>query len=445
MRRSTGGTGAEIEWEPTRRRFIRAAGIGAVGLAGGAWTGAGSAPDERASTSPPRTGPLPPPIVFPKIQADSETESTKAPSTFAPNERVGFAIVGLGRLSLQEILPAMLESTRCKVTALVTGDAAKGARVAAQYGVDPKKVYAYAEFDRLRDDAAVDVVYVVLPNSMHEEYVTRAAKAGKHVLTEKPMATSVAEAERMVAACKAANRLPMVAYRIQYEPHHRLVRQLMRDGKLGAVKLIEMANDQAQGGDLAHWRLKRALAGGGSLPDVGIYCFNTARFLTGEEPVEITATQYSTKGDPRFREVEETVAWTMRFPSGILASCTTSYRTQSAKRYRVCGADAWAEMDPAFSYAELRLALSRKSAVAEGGEGREQISLPEKNQFALEMDHMADCVANGRRPFTPGEEGVQDHVVQAAIYEAAHTGRVVKLPAVATRDATRGPEPATEG
>ena len=433
---------SEREWsESGRRRFLRAAGIGAVGLAGGAWSELRAQGAASMSDGPPRSGPLPPPIIFPKIQADTETEETKAPSAFAPDERVGFAVVGLGRLALQQILPAMHESKRCKVTALVTGDAAKGARVAAQYGVDPKKVYSYADFDRIRDDTAVDVVYVVLPNSMHEEYVTRAAKAGKHVLTEKPMATSVAEAERMVAACRAANRLLMVAYRIQYEPHHRLVRQMMRDGKLGAVKLIEMANDQAQGGDLNQWRLKRAMSGGGSLPDVGIYCFNTARFLTGEEPIEITATQYTTPNDPRFREVEETVAWTMRFPSGVLASCTTSYGTHSAKRYRVCGAEAWAEMDPAFPYKGLRLSISRKSGLAEGAEGKEQLSLGEKNQFALEMDHMADCVTNGKRPFTPGEEGVQDHVVQAAIYEAARTGRAVKLAPAARRDATRGPEP----
>ena len=198
-----------------------------------------------------------------------------------------------GHLTLNQILPAIVKSERCRITALITGDRAKGQEVARQYGVPESGVYTYAEYDRIRDNADVQAVYVVLPNALHEEYVTRAAKAGKHVLCEKPMATSSAEARRMVEACKAANRKLMIAYRIQYEPHNRLVRNWTREGKYGRVKVIESYNGQNQ----AHndqWRHQIKLAGGGSLPDIGLYNLNTTRYILGEEPVEIMAATFST-------------------------------------------------------------------------------------------------------------------------------------------------------
>ena len=165
----------------------------------------------------------------------------------------------------------------------------------------------------------------------------------------------------MVDACKKADRKLMIAYRIQYEPYNRAMQQMVRGGDLGTVKVIEMANGQNQGGDLNQWRLKKALAGGGSLPDVGIYCFNTARFLTGEEPTDISANMVTTPNDPRFREVEETVNWLMRFPSGIKAVCSTSYGWHENRYYRVLGSEKWAQISPAFSYTGLKMEVGHKS------------------------------------------------------------------------------------
>ena len=321
------------------------------------------------------------------------------------------------------------------------GDRNKAKQVAQQYGIAPKNLYNYQNYDSLKDNPDVDIIYIVLPNSMHAEYTVRGAQAGKHILCEKPMANSVKECQQMIDACSAANRRLMIAYRIQYEPHNRLMMQMARGRELGAIKLIEMVNGQNQGGDLNQWRLKKVLAGGGSLPDVGIYCLNTARFLTGEEPIEISASQYSAPGDPRFKEVEETVTWTMRFPSGIQVNAASSYGFHETRRYRVLGSDAWAEMSPAFPYKGLRLTVGRVHAAPPLFEAKEERMLDEKNHFALEMDHIAECVQENKKPFTPGEEGLQDMRLIAAIYEAAQTGRRIALPPQTGMDLYRGPQP----
>ena len=260
-------------------------------------------------------------------------------------------------------------------------------------------------------------------------------------MCEKPMATTTAECEQMINAYKQANRRLMIAYRCQYDPYHRALIDMIRSRDLGAVKVIQADNGQHQGGDLNQWRLKRSLAGGGALTDVGIYCLNATRYLTGEEPIEISAQLLSTPNDPRFKEVEESVTFQMRFPSGVLALCSTSYGYHEARRLRVFGAEAWGQLDPAFAYSGLQMMVSRKSPSNTMAETMTQVKLGQKNQFALEIDHMADCVIHNKQPHTPGEEGLQDQKLIATIYQAAETGKTIALPPVSGLNVTRGPAP----
>ena len=425
----------------SRRQIITTAGLGAISA-----TAIGSMGEEVVAQQPteqatPRGGPLPPQIEFPPISEKTEVDTGGPPTALPPERRLGFAIVGLGRLTLEEIMPAFAECKLAKPTALVSGDAAKANLVAQQYGIKPQNVYNYQNYDNLRNNPDVDVIYIVLPNSMHREYTVRGAKAGKHILCEKPMATTVEDAQQMIDACKQANRKLMIAYRCQYEPHHRAMIGMIRSKELGTVKVIQADNGQNQGGDLNQWRLKRALAGGGSLPDVGVYCLNATRYLTGEEPIAISAQIFSTPGDPRFKEVEESVTFQLRFPSGILGICSTSYGFHEARRFRVFGSDAWAQLDPGFSYNGLRMMISRKSPTNSMAENISEVRIGEKNQFALEIDHMADCVIQNKQPHTPGEEGLQDQKLIALIYEAAQTGKTITLPRVSGLDTTRGPAP----
>ena len=453
-RGAPGGPTSDEPGAPSRRAFLTNVGAAAIPLLGAPLVGGplaafAQSPVDRGQTTPGAppgaAGAQPPTVRFPPTQRPTERTEGQPPNPLPPDQRVGYCVIGLGRIALERMIPGMGESKRSRLAAVMTGDPAKGRAVAAQYGLDPRRVYGYGEWERLRADQQVEAVYVATPNAMHADQVVRAAGAGKHVLCEKPMATNLADAERMVRACAAAGRKLMVAYRVQYEPYNRQVMRMVREsgpgrGPLGKVTLVEMANTQAQGTP-DQWRHRRALAGGGSLPDVGIYCYNTARFLLGEEPVEVRAQLYSTPGDPRFAEVEETVLWQMRFPSGALANCATSYGAHQSRRYRVSGEDGWAELDPAFAYAGLRMRTARAERDAELVAERQ---VEQKSQFTREVDHFSQCVREDRRPYTPGEEAVQDQRVQDAIYRAAREGRPVELPAVAQRDAFRGPPPQEE-
>ncbi len=355
-------------------------------------------------------------------------------------KRLGVAVVGLGHLSLTQVLPGFAQAKHVRVTALVSGDRDKAKVIAGQYSLPERSLYSYKNFDSIRNNPDVDIVYVVLPNAMHLEYTVRAAQAGKHVLCEKPMATSSADAQRMVDACKQAGRKLMIAYRCQYLPEYRALIRMARDKVYGEVRLIEASNGQNNADD-GQWRSNKRMAGGGSLPDVGLYCLNAARFITGEEPIEITARITQPKDDPRFREVEDLCAFTLRFPSGLIASCSSGYSYHENRFLRLMATEAAVGLDPAFSYDNLTMQISRRQGRSSGIEQRRWAP---NNQFALEMDAYAEAIRADRVPLTPGEEGLQDMRVIEAIYQAASSGGVVGMTPSARLDATRGPAPAEE-
>jgi predicted dehydrogenase len=350
-----------------------------------------------------------------------------------PEERVGYAIVGVGKLTAEELLPAFRASKRSRLRAIVTDDREKGLEYADAYGLSEDDVFDYDGFDRLATRDDVKGIYIVLPNNLHRDYTERAARMGKHVLCEKPLATTVEDAEAMVRACKAAGVRLMTAYRCQYTPQHWAARDAVQQGLLGNVGLVESIHAQLED-DPSVWRLQREMAGGGPLPDIGLYCLNTVRFVLGEEPEEVFAYQFQPKDDPRFAEVEERLAWTMRFPSGLLANCTCSYNAVKAAQLRVYGDKGWLSMDPAFTYEGLELEFVREDA-------REQRIMKEENQFALELDHFSQCIADNAQPFTPGEEGLQDQRIMAAIYRSAESSQPVKLERLEGRDHFRGTRP----
>jgi predicted dehydrogenase len=336
-----------------------------------------------------------------------------------PGRKLGWAIVGLGNLSIHQILPAFTKCEKSKVVAFVSGHPDKANKLALRYGVNPKNIYSYQNYDSIRDNPEVDIIYVVLPNGMHAEYAVRGVQAGKHVLTEKPMANTPADCQAMIDAARKADRKLMVAYRCRYEPYNQEAIRMARSQEFGPTQVI-VANHGWNVVDPNQWRLKKDLAGGGSLMDIGIYALQSARYLSGEEPVEINAFMFNSPGDPRFKEVEETINFQLRFPSGILANCTSSYGYASQSQYRVIGTTGWFEMDPATVYNGLRMRVHHGNVV-------EERELPVKDHFALEMDHMSECVMQNNEPLTPGEEGLRDLKIMTAIYEAARTHQTVKL------------------
>jgi predicted dehydrogenase len=301
----------------------------------------------------------------------------------------------------------------------VSGHPDKAAKLALRYGVNQKNIYNYQNYDSLKDNPEVDIIYIVLPNGMHCEYTVRGLQAGKHVLTEKPMANSPNECQQMIDAGHKFNRKLMVAYRCRYEPYNQEAIRMARSNELGKTKVI-LADAGFNMSDPNQWRLKKDLAGGGSLMDIGIYALQAARYLTGEEPAEVNAMMYSTPGDPRFKEVEEAINFQLRFPSGILANCTSSYGYAWQSHYRVVKSEGWIQMDPATAYSGLRMRVHHENTI-------EEKDLPVVDHFAAEMEHMSSCVMENKEPLTPGEEGLRDLTIMKALYEAAKTGRTVKL------------------
>jgi predicted dehydrogenase len=351
------------------------------------------------------------------LVADAAARQLVVPD--APGKKLGWAVVGLGSLAIYEILPAFDKCEKSKVVALVSGHPDKANKLALRYGVNPKNIYNYQNYDSIKDNPEVDVIYIVLPNGMHAEYTVRGLQAGKHVLSEKPMASTPEQCQQMIDAGKKANRKLMVAYRCRYEPYNREAIRIAQSGELGPTKVIT-ADCGFNIGDPTQWRLKKSLSGGGCLMDIGIYGLQAARYLTGEEPTELKAITFTTPNDPRFTEVEETINFQLRFPSGILANCTSSYGYVSQNRYRVIGTKGWVEMDPATVYSGLRMRVGHGDVI-------EERVLPVRDHFALEMDHMSGCVMENKEPLTPGEEGMRDLKIMMAIYEAARTGQTVKL------------------
>lgn len=335
--------------------------------------------------------------------------------------KVGYAVVGLGYYATRQIMPNFANCEHSRLVALVSGTPAKLEQYGTEYGIPKTHRYSYADFDRIRDNPDIDAVYIVLPNSLHAEYTIRAAQAGKHVMCEKPMATSVAECRAMIAACRKAGRKLMIGYRSRFEPYNRLAIELARGGHVGPTQLVTAEHGFPIQPN--QWRLDKPLSGGGSMMDIGIYSLNAARYLTGEEPVSVNAVESTDRSDPRFRTVEDRVTFALRFPSGVIANCISSY-SSAHNGYRVIGTKGWIELEPATPYVGQAMTIRKDNQTQP-----RVLPAPAKNQFAGQLDHLAECVLNGTDPIVPGEEGLADLRVIEAIYRSAAEGRQVSLSA----------------
>ncbi len=334
--------------------------------------------------------------------------------------KVGYGIVGLGRISMGQFMPGVRISQRSKIVALVSGHRDKAERMAGRYGVSTQSVYNYENFEEIAHNQEVDALYIALPNGMHSEYTIRGAKAGKHVLCEKPMASSVAECEQMIAACRAAGRKLMIAYRCQLEPTNLRAIELIKQGYVGTVESIHSAD----GFNISpgEWRLNKKMAGGGPMMDVGIYSLEACCYLTGEVPVEVSGISSVIDHDGRFQEVEENLVWTMRFPSGIITTCQTSYGSELGNTFHVSGSKGWMDADPAFIYEGLHLRAKGNGAAID-----QPTDDPSPRQFARQADHFADCILENHEPKTPGELGLRDMRLIELIYRSCQEGRPVKV------------------
>ena len=326
--------------------------------------------------------------------------------------KLGIALVGLGKYSTGQLGPALKETKHCYLAGIVTGSPVKAMEWKNKYNIPDANIYDYENFDFIKNNNAIDIVYIVLPNSMHEEYVTRAAKAGKHVICEKPLAITVEECDRMIEACRKAGKQLSVGYRLHFEPHNREMMRLGNEKVFGNIRSMKAGHGMET---VDGWRIDKQLAGGGPLMDLGIYCVQAVRYTTGMEPIAVRAQEGEKKDEEKFKSVEESLTWQMEMPGNIVAECATSYSDNM--KYLTADADnGWFELEPAYQYKGIK-----------GKTSKGKMNFPQVNQQALQMDDFALAIKENRPTPVPGEMGRQDVKILQAIYKAMETGERVEI------------------
>jgi predicted dehydrogenase len=342
---------------------------------------------------------------------------TKNSTAAMPQEKVlRVAIMGLGSYG-DRVAGAMQSSKRAKLTGLISGTPSKIKSWQSKYSIAEKNCYNYETFDKIKDNPDIDAVYVITPNALHHDQVLRVAKAGKHVICEKPMAVNAREAEAMVNACKSANVKLLVGYRMHFEPKTLEIIRQRNAGEFGKVLFFQGLSG-FRIGDPNQWRLNKALAGGGAMMDIGIYSVNGARYMIGEEPTWVTAQE--TKTDPqKFKEgVDETITFQLGFPGGAIASCLSTYTMNNLDSFFVNGEKGFGELQPATGYGPIQ-----------GRTHKGELTHPHATHQTIQMDEMAAIILDGKKPVVPvdGEEGLKDMRIIDAIYEAVKSGKKVVL------------------
>ena len=351
---------------------------------------------------------------FSNCNNPSEEKSQNYIMTQKQNGKLGIALVGLGNYATNQLAPALQQTEHCYVAGIVTGTPSKIDTWKSKYSIPDANVYNYQTFDSIKNNPDIDIVYVVLPNSMHAEYVIRAANAGKHVISEKPMAMNVKECDDMIAACKKAGKMLSVGYRLHFEPFNLEMARLGTKKVYGNVKKMS-AGFGFVAGDPNQWRLKKPLSGGGPLVDLGIYCIQGFCYTTGLDPISVTA-QEGPKTDPqKFNGIEQSLTWQMEMPGGIICEGKTSYN-DNFNFLRAEAEKGIFELTSAFNY------NGQRGNTPEGA-----MNFPQVNQQAKQMDDFALAIKNNRPTPVPGEMGKRDVRIIAAIYEAMNTGKKVTI------------------
>lgn len=337
-------------------------------------------------------------------------------TTVAQGQVLRVAIMGLGSYGTR-VAEAMQSCTAAKVVGVISGTPSKIKSWQSKYNIPDKNCYNYENFDNIKNNPDIDAVYVITPNGLHKEQAIRVAKAGKHVICEKPMAINAAEAQEMIDACKTANVKLLIGYRLHFEPKTLEIVRMRMDGELGKIRFFQGLSGFTIG-DPGQWRLNKQLAGGGSLMDIGIYAINGSRYMTGEEPIWVTAQE--TKTDTaRFKDgVDETIQFQLGFPSGAVASCLSTYNMDYLDRFFVTGEKGFASLNPATGYGPI-----------EGETSKGKLMQPHKTHQTVQMDEMAAIIFEGKKPVIPvdGEEGLKDMKIIDAIYEAIRTGKSTEI------------------
>lgn len=342
------------------------------------------------------------------------------------SDNIGWAVLGLGNFA-GLVLPRFAQAQKGRLTALISGTPDKLARMGEQYAVPPSARYGYEDWDRIKNDPRIDVVYVITPVGTHADFAIEALRAGKHVFVEKTMAESSERARAMISAANDARRKLAVAYRVWHDPANRLLMEMARKEELGPLATVMAHKGTVMRLPPSDWRFDPRLSGGGALVDLGIYNIQAARYVAGEEPLEVQATAFSDPSEARYRRVEQTIACTMRFPGGTLASCTASWNYSGQNNIRAAFRDGFVSLDPATLGARNRIFIGKDRG---GAFGVEEQTVPFVDQLVRQIDHFSEAILNQTTPMTDGYVGLRDLLVIEALYRSVQSGRIEKVATV---------------
>ena len=333
--------------------------------------------------------------------------------------KIGYAVVGLGNIARSSVLPAFLNCKKAKLVALVSRDEKKAATLQAKFHA--AIACRTRDYETCLKNPDVTAVYIATPPGEHEWFTVRAAKAGKHVLCEKPLAATVAQSARMVEACRRHGVLLMTAYRKYFEPASLYLKSLVESGTLGLIDMIHTVFSELYNPAIAPgWLLDPDFAGGGPMMDLGVYCVNTSRWLAGEDPVEAHAQAWR-HDSRRFRRVEEGVTFRLQFPSGLLAQGSSTYSAAMSSFIFVQGSKGWVSLSPAYPYEEERRVTGKIA-----GRTIDRRFRP-MDEFALEIDAFAEAIQENRTVEPDGIAGHRDMIILRAIYKSARTRKPVEI------------------
>lgn len=326
------------------------------------------------------------------------------------------AIMGLGSYGTR-VAEAMKDCKKAKLVGVISGTPSKIKDWQSKYNIPEKNCYNYENFDNIKDNPDIDAVYVITPNALHHDQVMRVAKAGKHAISEKPMALNANQAQEMIDACKKANVKLLVGYRMHFEPKTLEIIRMRKEGELGKI-LFFQGLCGFKIGDPTQWRLNKQLAGGGSMMDIGIYAVNGSRYMVGEEPIWVTAQETKTD-NVKFKEgVDETIQFQFGFPSGAVASCLSTYNMNNLDRFFLNAEKGFAELAPSTGYGPIK-----------GRTNKGELTQPHVTHQTVQMEEMAGIILENKQPPVPvnGEEALKDLMIIDAIYLAVKTGKKVDL------------------
>lgn len=326
------------------------------------------------------------------------------------DKKLGIALVGLGSYSTYQLAPALIDTEYCYLAGIVTGTPEKETVWKEKYNIPSGNIYNYDNFDSITNNEEIDIVYVVLPNSMHADFCIRAAKAGKHVICEKPMAISVSECDTIIAACERAGVKLSVGYRMQSDPYTNEVKKYVKEKTFGEVQFVSSEAGYISRGNPDQWRLNKELSGGGALMNMGVYSIQTSIYGAGGNPISVSAQEFSTRPE-YFKDTDETITAQFSFANGAVAHMFTSHNANGNRLKSHCS-KGWFELDPAHSYGPIGGRTSNGNV----------ISFPHQRQQALQMDDFSKHILLNSPNVAPGEMGKRDMIIVEAIYKSIAEG-----------------------